>query len=195
MISRWVASVFAALIMSFSLGYACPAAAGVDIKVNLAAQTLTATTPDGTVRRWAISSGRNGYKTPRGQYRPQVMKPYHWSRKYGGHMPHAIFFKGGFAIHGTTAVSRLGAPDSHGCVRLHPAAARELYALVKQNGARTTRISINGIAPDTGKTMVASRKVKQQALSRAPRDRDGFAVPAFGPQQFVPSNQLWQRLR
>ncbi len=195
MISRWIASFFAACMVVFALGFGTPAEAGVDIKVNLAAQTLTATTPDGTVRRWAISSGRNGYKTPRGVYRPQVMKPYHWSRKYGGHMPHAIFFKGGFAIHGTTAVSRLGAPDSHGCVRLHPAAARELYALVKQNGAGSTRIAINGIAPDTGKTMVAARKIKQQAVARATRDRDGYAVPAYAPQQLVPSSQLWQRLR
>jgi L,D-transpeptidase catalytic domain len=195
MVYRWIASLAAALLLALCLGFATPAEAGVDIKVNLASQTLTATTPDGTVRRWAISSGRNGYKTPRGVYRPQVMKPYHWSRKYGGHMPHAIFFKGGFAIHGTTAVSRLGAPDSHGCVRLHPAAARELYALVKQNGAGSTRIAINGIAPDTGKTMVASRKVKQQAIARATRDRDSFTAPAYAPQQLVPNNQLWQRLR
>jgi L,D-transpeptidase catalytic domain len=192
-LDRW----FAALAVVFMFCFAAPAQAGVDIKVNLATQTLTATTPDGTVRRWAISSGRNGFKTPRGNYRPQVMKPYHWSRKYGGHMPHAIFFKGGFAIHGTTAVSRLGAPDSHGCVRLHPSAARELYALVKQNGARSTRIAINGIAPDTGKTMVAARKVKQQAVAARENARrgDGFIVPAYAPQQLVPNNQLWQRLR
>jgi lipoprotein-anchoring transpeptidase ErfK/SrfK len=201
MVSRWMktrlmASLAAAFVVAMSLVYTAPAEAGVDIKVNLATQTLTATTPDGTVKRWAISSGRNGYKTPRGVYRPQVMKPYHWSRKYGGHMPHAIFFRGGFAIHGTTAVSRLGAPDSHGCVRLHPSAARELYALVKQNGPRTTRIAINGNAPDTGKTMLTSRKIKQQAVAARPsRDRDGFSAPAFAPQQLVPNNQLWQRLR
>lgn len=196
MFARKIASLAAAFVLALCVGFATPAEAGVDIKVNLATQTLTATTPDGTVKRWAISSGRNGYKTPRGVYRPQVMKPYHWSRKYGGHMPHAIFFKGGFAIHGTTAVSRLGAPDSHGCVRLHPAAARELYALVKQNGPRTTRIAINGIAPDTGKTVIASRtKAKQQAVARAPRGAESFSAPAFAPRQLVPDNQLWQRLR
>ncbi|MGL5136368.1 MAG: L,D-transpeptidase, partial [Beijerinckiaceae bacterium] len=134
---------FAALMLSLGMIFAAPQAqAGVDIRVNLSAQTLTATTPDGETKRWAISSGRDGYRTIRGNYRPYMMKPYHWSKKYGGAMPHAIFFKGGYAIHATSATGRLGRPASHGCIRLAPAAARQLYAMVKEHGPRSTRIAI-----------------------------------------------------
>jgi hypothetical protein len=180
-----------------------PAEAGVNIRVNLANQTMTVTTPDGEVRNWAISSGRTGYRTIRGNYRPYMLKTYHWSRKYGGHMPNAIFFKGGFAIHGTTAVNRLGSPASHGCIRLAPGNARELFAMVKRHGQRSTRIAINGVAPDTGKTLYAKKKkstVYAAKRKKAPssyagaKPRDSWSVPAFAPFQ-VPSNSPFQRLR
>jgi lipoprotein-anchoring transpeptidase ErfK/SrfK len=58
-------------------------------------------------------------------------------------MPHAIFFYGGFAIHGTYELTRLGGPASHGCVRLHPSHAATLFALVERNGPRNTRIEIS----------------------------------------------------
>jgi len=48
----------------------------------------------------------------------------------------------GFAIHGTTELHRLGGPASHGCVRLHPANAATLYALVERDGRDSTRIEI-----------------------------------------------------
>jgi lipoprotein-anchoring transpeptidase ErfK/SrfK len=67
-----------------------------------------------------------------------------FSRKYyNSPMPHAIFFYGGFAIHGTYELSRLGGPASHGCVRLHPSHAAELFALVERNGPGHTRIEIS----------------------------------------------------
>jgi lipoprotein-anchoring transpeptidase ErfK/SrfK len=59
-----------------------------------------------------------------------------YSRKYHmSPMPHSIFFLGGYAIHGTDAVGRLGRPASHGCVRLHPSNAATLYSLVRQSGS------------------------------------------------------------
>ena len=54
-----------------------------------------------------------------------------------------IFFYYGFAIHGTDELARLGDPASHGCVRLQPAHAAALFALVQRNGPRNTRIEIN----------------------------------------------------
>ncbi len=59
-------------------------------------------------------------------------------------MPHSIFFHEGYAIHGTGYVSRLGRPASHGCVRLHPANAATLYALVREHGRDNTRIVVGG---------------------------------------------------
>jgi lipoprotein-anchoring transpeptidase ErfK/SrfK len=57
-------------------------------------------------------------------------------------MPYSIFYDGNFAIHGTTHVSRLGGPASKGCVRLHPANAAVLFALVQQAGLGSTTVSI-----------------------------------------------------
>jgi lipoprotein-anchoring transpeptidase ErfK/SrfK len=49
-------------------------------------------------------------------------------------MPHALFFRGGYAIHGTYAVRQLGRPASHGCVRLAPGNARTLFDMVRGRG-------------------------------------------------------------
>jgi lipoprotein-anchoring transpeptidase ErfK/SrfK len=57
-------------------------------------------------------------------------------------MPYSIFFKGGYAIHGTYSVKQLGRPASHGCVRLHPDNAAALFGLVKQAGMSNTRIIV-----------------------------------------------------
>ena len=57
-------------------------------------------------------------------------------------MPYSVFFHGGYAIHGTNAVSRLGSPASHGCVRLDTKNAAKFYSLVKQVGPGNTRIIV-----------------------------------------------------
>jgi lipoprotein-anchoring transpeptidase ErfK/SrfK len=57
-------------------------------------------------------------------------------------MPHSVFFRGGYAIHGTQYIKRLGRPASHGCVRLHPGNAAKLYRLVRRHGFGNTRIRI-----------------------------------------------------
>jgi hypothetical protein len=199
MLRRLLSILPAIVLLAGSLLIAQPAAAGVDVRVNLASQTMTVTTPDGEVRRWAISSGRKGYPTIRGSFRPYMLKTYHWSRKYHGAMPHAIFFRGGFAIHGTSDVRRLGSPASHGCVRLAPGNARELFQLVKRYGQGSTRIAINGVAPDTGRTMVARAKIKQPPQMARTRTQPPAAVaPAFAPMPSpfdVPASRAFQRLR
>jgi lipoprotein-anchoring transpeptidase ErfK/SrfK len=61
----------------------------------------------------------------------------YFSKKYNGSpMPYSIFFRGGYAVHGTNAVSQLGRPASHGCVRLRTKNAARLYSLVKRHGGR-----------------------------------------------------------
>lgn len=131
-----------------SLAGLASAQAGIDIRVDIASQRMRVTTTDGEVHNWAISSGRKGYRSPNGVYRPTRLEKNWYSRKYGGAMPNAVFFRGGYAIHGTTAVGALGRPASHGCIRLHPANAAKLFALVKKHGSGNTRIALNGSAPD-----------------------------------------------
>lgn len=151
-------------------GVAGMAHAGVNIRVDLSSQRMQVTTPDGQSFNWAISSGREGYRTIRGNFRPTRLERNWYSRKYGGAMPNAIFFRGGFAIHGTSAVGALGRPASHGCVRLAPAHAARLFQLVRQHGVTTTRIAINGVAPDTG-TRFAKAKPAQQKVALAKKKR------------------------
>jgi len=167
---RRVFGLLAAVFMSL-VGVAS-AQAGVDVRVDIAAQRIQVTTTDGEAYNWAISSGRKGYRTPNGVYRPTRLEKNWYSRKYGGAMPNAVFFRGGYAIHGTTAVGALGRPASHGCIRLHPTNAAKLFALVKKHGAGQTSIALNGAAPDNlsqfakasgGKTKIAKAKAKQRA--------------------------------
>ena len=87
---------------------------------------------------WPVSTARSGYVTPVGTYRPQRMEPHVvFAQVPHSPMPHSIFFRGGYAIHGTNAVGRLGRPASHGCVRLHPSNAATLYSLVSQSRGST----------------------------------------------------------
>ncbi len=109
----------------------------VRIDVDLGAQTMRVAADGGESFQWPISSGRAGHLTPRGSFRPIALYPMVYSAKYGNApMPHSIFFYGQFAIHGTTAVGNLGRPASHGCIRLAPANAAALYALVSRQGAQ-----------------------------------------------------------
>nr|MBX2806551.1 L,D-transpeptidase [Hyphomicrobiales bacterium] len=93
---------------------------------------------------WPVSTGRRGYTTPTGSFRPYSLRRHHRSRKYyNSPMPYSIFYRGGYAIHGTNAVSRLGRTASHGCIRLHKRNARELFDMVKYYGKRSTRIIVH----------------------------------------------------
>ena len=94
--------------------------------------------------RWPVSTARRGYRTPNGSYRPQWLARKWYSRQYDwSPMPYSIFFNGGYAIHGSYEISRLGSPASHGCIRLHPQNAAELFALVK-NRMPDARIVVTG---------------------------------------------------
>ncbi|WP_293808508.1 L,D-transpeptidase [uncultured Bosea sp.] len=156
---RRVLGLLAALILS---AFAGVAHAGVDVRVNIPAQRMSVTTTDGEAYEWKISSGRKGFRSPNGVYRPTRLEKNWYSRKYGGAMPYSVFFRGGYAIHGTGAVGALGRPASHGCIRLHPANAAKLFALVKKHGASQTRIALNGAAPDN-----LSRFAKASTSSKA----------------------------
>ena len=91
---------------------------------------------------WPVSTARGGYSTPSGSYYPTGFDPYHRSSKYhNSPMPYSIFFQGGYAIHGSYDVGNLGRPASHGCIRLHPDDAAELYDLVR--GSDGTRIIVS----------------------------------------------------
>ena len=94
-------------------------------------------------RVWPVSTARSGKATPMGEFRPYLLKRMHYSSLYdNAPMPHSIFFSGDYAIHGTTATTRLGSPASAGCVRLHPDDAAILFDLVRETGIGETMIEI-----------------------------------------------------
>lgn len=136
--------VFALVVIFGVRGQIASAEAGlITVKVDLSSQRMDVYQNDRRLYRWRVSTGRGRYRTPTGNFRPTVMKRMHYSTKYNNApMPHSIFYRRGYAIHGTNHISRLGRPASHGCVRLHPRNAATLYNLVRRNGPRNTRIQI-----------------------------------------------------
>lgn len=135
---------FLAAALAMMLVTATGASASVVAKIDLSSQRMQVYVDGALVHSWPVSTARRGYVTPTGVYRPTVMKRMHYSKKYhNSPMPHSIFFRGGYAIHGTGAVGQLGRPASHGCVRLAPSHAAKLYSLVQRYGAGGTRIVIS----------------------------------------------------
>ena len=120
-----------------------PAAAEVLITVDKSTQRMTVAVDGAERYTWPVSTGLAG-GPPAGTYRPERLERTWYSHLFGmAPMPHSIFFRGPYAIHGTTVISRLGQRASHGCVRLHPANAATLFALVQQQGPANTRIVIS----------------------------------------------------
>jgi lipoprotein-anchoring transpeptidase ErfK/SrfK len=118
-------------------------AASLVARIDVSAQTMTVSKHGRVLYRWRVSTARDGYYTPRGTYRPKRMHKMWYSRKYDmSPMPYSIFFRGGYAIHGTEYVKSLGRPASHGCVRLRTSHAAKLYSMVRQIGPKNTRIVV-----------------------------------------------------
>lgn len=112
-------------------------------RVNISEQTMTVSEDGVFLHRWKVSTGARGYVTPTGSYSAKWASRNHRSRKYNNApMPFAIFFKGGYAVHATFDLKRLGRPASHGCVRLHPDNAARFFAMANRHGLRNTRIVI-----------------------------------------------------
>jgi lipoprotein-anchoring transpeptidase ErfK/SrfK len=134
------------------------------INIDKTTQTLRVIW-DGVQRyEWPISTGLRGYSTPSGTYTASSMHEIWYSKEWDdAPMPHAIFFtRKGHAIHGTNETKKLGRPASHGCVRLAPANARTLFALVKENGLANTQIDLSGETPG-GESKVASKAPRKHA--------------------------------
>jgi len=139
-------------LLLLALAWAVPAGAAtkqkaapaVTVAIDISAQTMSVAVNGWPYARWRVSTARSGYYTPRGNFRPFLLKKMHYSRKYDNSpMPNSIFFRGGYAIHGTNYVKSLGRPASHGCIRLAPANALALYNLVRKHGMGATRITIS----------------------------------------------------
>ena len=131
-------------ILALAVWLAAPAAAErVLVRVSLSEQLMRVHHEGRLIHTWPVSTGKAPKRTPVGRYVPQSLAAAHRSSIYGNApMPWSIFFRGNYAIHGTTDLARLGQPASHGCVRLHPDHAKILFRMVRAEGLRATLVLI-----------------------------------------------------
>ena len=123
------------VITALLIALAAPARAAVVVHIDNSDQRMQVFVDGMLAYVWPVSTARKGYRTPPGNYRVQRMERMWYSRKYDmSPMPYSLFFRGGYAIHGTGSIRQLGRPASHGCVRLAPAHARLLFEMVRARG-------------------------------------------------------------
>jgi hypothetical protein len=186
---RFAAGALSLLLSTAGVG---PAAAELVVSIDKSAQRMTVLVNGAPRHTWLVSTGTGG-GPPSGTYRPQRLERKWYSRKFNwSPMPHAVFFHEGYAIHGTYYLSRLGRRASHGCVRLHPANAAALFALVQGHGKANTRIVIANYSTvamfkrPPARAKLLRRPSATAASATAP---DPTAAPAF-PVEPMASPQL-----
>ncbi len=103
---------------------------------------MTVYVADRITYTFKVSTARAGYITPAGFYGVEWLSPKHRSRKYdNAPMPWAVFFHGGYAVHGTTEIRNLGRPASHAASASTPTTPRRFSRWSSRRGWRTRRSS------------------------------------------------------
>src|SRR6185295_13558721 len=180
-----------------------PAAQGaVLVTIDKSAQLMTVEQDGRPLYQWPVSTGRAGYDTPGGKFRAFRMERDHFSKEWDdAPMPFSIFFtEKGHAIHGSYEVKRLGSPASHGCVRLAPANAETLFALVQQDGVLNTTVVLTGIAPSGAPAVARRRLPRSDDLEQefvqplAPQFGPRYGRPVYNPYYVQPQNQPYGQL-
>lgn len=163
------------------------------IDIDLSRQQMTIKERGKVVGAWPISSGRSGYRTPTGTFRPLWQSHMWYSKKYdNAPMPHSVFFNGGVAMHATQATGMLGRPASHGCVRQSPANAAKTYALVSKHGYASTRIVVHGSPRDEAPSI--ARRGRDGVVNYAARTQSPYAYqPTAGTRRVVFVDQWGNR--
>jgi hypothetical protein len=191
-ISRLIVPLAAAFFAVLALGQA--AYADLLIKVDKSAQRMTVTVDSKQLYNWPVSTGRRGYDTPSGSFRPFRMEIDHTSDEWDdAPMPYSMFFtKIGHAIHGTYEQRNLGRPVSHGCVRLSVKNAATLWELLKRQKMANTTVVLSGAIPGAGSPEVARSRpmplTPEEPLASAPvplaADNPRYQAP---PPQYQPN--------
>ena len=167
-INPWYSGSLIGAALAISL--AAPAQAAIVVNIDKSAQRMTVAVDGATRYVWPVSTGRAGYDTPNGTFKVNRMDADHLSQEWdNAPMPHTMFFDmHGHAIHGFFDVKHLGSPVSHGCVRLAPANAATLFALVQGQGMSQTTVVVSGQAPARGGEEMARRRAPTQQVAAQP---------------------------
>ena len=183
----------ALLAAIFVLASVAATRANILIEIDKTKQQMTVTVDGDPRYLWPVSTGKESYDTPGGEFQPFRMERHHFSREWDdAPMPYSIFFtQEGHAIHGSYEVRRLGTPASHGCVRLSPDNAAMLFDLVKQQGVKNARVVLTGELPsateltarhgsDVGNgSIIAEEPAPRPRKSRSLRDDDGYRLYSY----------------
>jgi hypothetical protein len=184
--------VLPASLLAAALALPCASLARANIVVTIDKTTQQMSVAvDGTPRYvWPVSTGRAGYDTPNGTFKPNRMDADHLSQEWdNAPMPHTIFFDmKGHAIHGFFDVKHLGLPVSHGCVRLAPDHAATLFQLIKAEGMANTAVVVSGHTPAWQSPAVARRGAPVEETAAQPMQ----IAPDYGQQQ-QPYGQQYYR--
>ena len=152
--------------------------------IDLTNQRMTISDASGELGSWKISSARGGYTTPTGTYTVNWTSRMHYSRQYHwSPMPYSVFFHRGVAVHGTNAISGLGRPASHGCVRAHPRDAKKFYNLVERHGKKLTKVVVHGTPPYTPAVAERRQRRYQRQPVFSPFSFFGSPPPAYQPKK------------
>ena len=178
-----------------------PPKSSVLINVDKSTQEMTVFVDGIEQYRWPVSTGKNGYSSPTGDFNVSSMNKIWYSKQWdNAPMPHAIFFtKNGHAIHGTTDVKLLGNAASKGCVRLAPKNAETLFNLVSQNGMENAQVVLAGVTKGgEGPKVASTGPRKPQAYPPWFDPRQGYYMQPqerkkrrglFGRRLFQPETQ------
>jgi L,D-transpeptidase catalytic domain len=202
-----------ALLLSalFAVAVIGTAQAEILIKIDKSSQRMTVSRDGEALYTWLVSTGRTGRATPSGSYTAFRMDANHYSKEWDdAPMPHSIFFtKIGHAIHGTYETKKLGTPASHGCVRLSPAHAATLFAMVMHDGVTNTKVVLTGneqvaltrrgsearpddetrrssyINPNAGysQPQYVQSDYRQRYYVQPDNDQSKYVMPAYGDRQ------------
>ena len=101
------------------------------IEINITTQRLVAWEGGSPIYAVIISTGRGSTPTRPGIFAIQSKQRY--SRMRGRdydvlNVPHAMYYSGGYAIHGAFWHRRFGTPVGHGCVNVAPNHAQWLFS-------------------------------------------------------------------
>lgn len=108
-------------------------------KVDLSSQRMHVYVNGKKRYTWRVSTGKRGWETPAGAYRPIRTYKSYYEKKWNMSLPWLVLIShDGIGIHGTGATGRLGRTASHGCIRLHPSNAKKFYSLVTANRYNTS---------------------------------------------------------
>ncbi|MGV3551975.1 L,D-transpeptidase [Rhizobium sp.] len=134
--------VAAMALLAFGLNSTAEAGS-ITARISISSQTMTVTQNGLLLHKWKVSTARKGYVTPTGSWKVKWLSRNHRSRKYdNAPMPYAVFFNGGYAVHATSDVKRLGRPASHGCIRLNPSNAAIFFSLAQKHGLSNTKVVV-----------------------------------------------------